>query len=326
VRTILQHNEVIRLVTSAHAAASVLNTQPWIFEVTSDGVSIEADESRSLPITDPEGRQRIMSCGCAALNLRLAVAALPREPRLEAFPEGDAGRQVARVHIGRARVPTTEETRMYAAIPRRRTNRRPFSPEPPAPAALEHLQQGAEAEGAVLTVIDPQLTERVADMVHEADRRQQADPALRAEVAHWIAPQAARGEGLTTWALGPVPRGGEAITRDFGFGSTSRGRQVSDFETRPTLLLLSTAGDGRREWLTAGLALQRVHLLATTLGLATSYLGQVLEIPDLRAALVKEVGQPGNAQMLLRMGHAAPSPPTPRRPVDSLIHWEPRRI
>jgi hypothetical protein len=55
-------------------APSVHNTQPWSF--TWDGVSlgVREDPARSLPVLDPSGRERIISCGAAVLHARLGFA------------------------------------------------------------------------------------------------------------------------------------------------------------------------------------------------------------------------------------------------------------
>lgn len=49
-------------------APSVHNTQPWGFELGSDGLSIRTDPSRRLHVLDPTGRQMTISCGCALFN------------------------------------------------------------------------------------------------------------------------------------------------------------------------------------------------------------------------------------------------------------------
>jgi hypothetical protein len=65
--------------------------------------------------------------------------------------------------------------------------------------------------------------------------------------------------------------------------------------------------------------MERVQLTATSLGVAVSYLGQVLEAKDLRSALARHAPDGGTPQMLLRIGYAAESPPTPRRPVEAVV-------
>jgi len=57
----------------------------------------------------------------------------------------------------------------------------------------------------------------------------------------------------------------------------------------------------------------------TTAGLHASLLNQPLEHPTLRPALLAHApGAGAAAQVLLRIGHGEPVPPTPRRPLSEL--------
>src|SRR5262245_59670541 len=55
-------------------APSRHNTQPWKFEIEGDELRVYTDDSRCLPCADPDGRQLVMSCGAAMVNLRLAAS------------------------------------------------------------------------------------------------------------------------------------------------------------------------------------------------------------------------------------------------------------
>ena len=55
------------------------------------------------------------------------------------------------------------------------------------------------------------------------------------------------------------------------------------------LVALSTPMDNNEGWLAAGLGLQRLLLVATDEGYATSYLNQPIELSDLRTELAKEL-------------------------------------
>jgi hypothetical protein len=146
VRTTLTRAQWRDVLASAISAPSVLNTQPWSFTVRDNRVELHADKDRQLQVLDPHGRQLLMSCGAALLNLRLAIVQRTRDPGVRLLPEPTDPLHVATVTIGRSRTPTPDESELFAAIPRRRTNRRPFSPEPPPTDALTQLQTAAEAE------------------------------------------------------------------------------------------------------------------------------------------------------------------------------------
>ncbi len=67
---------------------------------------------------------------------------------------------------------------------------------------------------------------------------------------------------------------------------------------------------------TAGQALERIALSATALGIAHQPLTAPVESERHRAALLRAFGATGEEPLLvLRLGHADPLPPTPRRGV-----------
>jgi nitroreductase len=89
------------------------------------------------------------------------------------------------------------------------------------------------------------------------------------------------------------------------------------FEESPQLVVLSTAGANRVDWLRAGQALQRVLLTATARGLATSPLTQPLETAD--AWMVRDPSSGIEIpQMILRFGYGLPVGGTSRRPVSDV--------
>jgi hypothetical protein len=306
------------MIAAATRAPSVLNTQPWLFEIGADRIDLFADPARQLPVTDADGRQRIMSCGAALLNLRLAMLASGWDAVVAVLPDPDDVWHVACVERGRALAPPAGEVALFETIPSRRTNRRPFSPERPRPEAVAKLVEAAGTEGVEGKVLGGTKGLAVADMVVRADRELRADRAVRAEIEQWTHADPSRLDGIPVAALGPVAQQEAAMVRDFGFGEGSEARGDSAFEENPTLLLLSTTGDTPRDWVSAGQALERVQLTATSLGLATSFLGQPFET-GLRAGLRSTSTSKGMPQMLLRVGHGPTSPVTPRRPVNEVI-------
>ncbi|MGO9083510.1 MAG: nitroreductase family protein, partial [Streptosporangiaceae bacterium] len=79
----------------------------------------------------------------------------------------------------------------------------------------------------------------------------------------------------------------------------------------------------RSDWLTAGQALQRVWLTATSRGIAVCPLTQPLDTADAWQVRDPRSGSE-QPQMILRIGYGLPLPPgAPRRPVTEILDTPP---
>jgi Nitroreductase family len=309
------------LLAAVAAAPSLHNTQPWRFEVGTDRLRILADPRRQLAVADPYARQLHISCGAAVFNARLALEHLGLEPKVRLLPEPDRPRVLADVLVAGVRPgrSTTRQEDLYAAIPRRHTNREPFRDEPVPAGVLAALSAAAQSERAQLVVLTgPQERHRLLGLLREATEAEGRDPRVVAECRPWIGGALERPEGVPADVLGPRPTDPRAAFRDLGQGLDVTSRGSAEFEARPTLAVLTTERDDPEAWLRAGQALQRVWLLITVEGLAASFVNQPLERPELRWLVRRLREGGGHPQMLMRVGRGPAVPGTGRRPVEEL--------
>jgi hypothetical protein len=308
-------------------APSRHNTQPWIFEIEGDEVRVFADLSRALPAADPDGRQLIMSCGAAIVNLRLAAAHFGHATSAEVIPGVHHDGLLVRVRLEERSASTPEVEEMFQAIPRRRTNRLPLDGREPPEGLVTALLREARREGAWLRPVEEGERRAVADLVAEGDRIQWSSPRFRAELAHWTRPnRTVRRDGMPGYALGMSDAA--AMLHPLLVRLRSPGREEAARDRRRAsscraLLVLSTPRDGTEEWLAAGEALQRVLLRAAANGLFASYFAQPIESPELRRRLCEVLIDPGAPQIMFRLGYGLEPRPVPRRPVDEVLRsWD----
>ena len=298
------------LVADAVRAPSMHNTQPWRFRLTGSGIDVLLDPQRLLPAGDPTGRAARVACGAAVFNLRLAlaVAGTPAHVHLCSSPD-----LVARLTPAPTRPPTPAERRLYAAIPHRHSNRYPFADRPVPAAARDDLVRAAREERGWLHVVDtPDGAEAVADLVRTADRMLRTDPAYLSELRAWTGNGA---DGVPDGAGGPEPGQYELLARrDFGGTPSTR-----EFEREPLLAVLGATGDLRADDVVAGMALQRVLLTATDLGLATSLFTQPVDTPPTRERLRAVCRRPYPPHAVLRIGYGQVPHRAGRRAVGQVI-------
>jgi hypothetical protein len=314
-------DQVDYLIATAARAPSVHNTQPWRFRAGHDAIELYADQRRKLRV-DPVGREMLISCGAALFGLRLAVRSLGYLPMVELLPDPARLRLLARVRLGRKEPMTGRERQMLAALPHRHTHRGPFAPGPLPTGLLAGLQHDALAEGATLALIDPVLAyQRLADIVGAAGRRQDLEPAARADVRRWsrdVADPARDGVPAHAFTANASRQPGRLPQRDFDLG---RGLGLLDDGGPPpaATAVLLTPGDGRADWLRAGQALHQLLAHAASEWVFASLYSQPLEAAAIRAVIGDRLALPGAPQMLLQLGLAHTAQATARRPASDLI-------
>lgn len=188
---------------------------------------------------------------------------------------------------------------------------------------LLELHHAVAEEGAQLSVADSAARRQIAHLLRQAVGIQAADAELRQEVERWVR-RGARGhtdsvDGIPSVALGTSPfpvdslvHAGQSMIPDAG--------EIDAELARSTVLAISTRGDAPRDWVLAGLALERMLLTATIKGLVATFTDQALQNPEYRPAVAEALGIWGHPQVLLRVGRAlVEAPPTPRRPLTELF-------
>lgn len=305
-------------------APSSHNAQPWTFNLRWDGLEITLDRSRILPVTDPAAREMIISCGAALQNLKVALRHFGFAANVDILPHPSAPDVLARVKVGGQRIRSRLNDLLFAAISERHTDRAAFLPEPVPLRLIAAMRSAAELESAWLyQTTDPCFRPLVADFIARADRLQWVNRKFRDELAAWMRPNSdSVQDGLPGRVFGfsdLVARMAPAVVRRIPLGSAQARHDRATALDAPLLVALGTHGDTPCDWMAAGQGLQLVLLVAAAHGISASFLNQPLQVPSLRAALRSKLGVTGYPQVILRMGFAPPTTPTPRRDVSEVL-------
>jgi nitroreductase len=305
-------------VEAAIQAPSIHNTQPWRIGLHPGSIDIVPDLSRKLEVIDPNARALYISCGAAVGNVRAALAANGRHSEAEFIPDSHAGTYIATVSATGTRRVTGDDLRRYAAVRRRHTSREPFENRLLTEGIQRMLVEAAAHEHAWLRILDEDERDAFLSVVRTAEVRQRRSPAYRAELGAWTSDRSEmRDDGVPAAAFGAWSVMEAVPLRDFAIAHPVA-RKAKRFEFEPTVAMLSTDGDGRADWLRAGMALERVWLDATSGGLAMCPMTQALEMPDLRRLLAQR-SPLAVPQVLFRIGFGFPGPASPRRPADDVL-------
>ncbi len=301
-------------------APSVHNSQPWRWEVGEHSLHLYADRDRHLPQTDPDSRDFMMSCGAALNHCVVALAALGWSSKVHRFPNAADRDHVASIELRRQQ-PADADIALASAIPRRRTDRRNYSPWPVSHGDIALMGARAARAGVTMRRVDD-LT-KLKQIVAEAAWRHADNYDYGAELAAWSGRYASTA-GVPARST-PAPDAAAALpSRWFAGSALAQHPDVDGAEDNAVVVALGTAEDDDLARLRAGEATSLILLTATALGLASCPITEPLEIAETRDAVRADVlGNEGYPQMLLRIGWAPvnsdPLPSTPRRELSEVV-------
>jgi hypothetical protein len=332
----------LRLVRAAILAANPHNSQPWRFRVADNAIDVFADAGRNIGAIDPFFREMTMGIGCALENLLITAANEGYAAEVTLLP--DPGNPAHAAHILLS--PGTRiASQLHDAIPSRHTNRGPYELGRSVPADMLNglAALGTDLPGTrVIWFSTPEARGRVGELIVAAtdaivaDRQQSVDSA-RWFRTNWQQLQAMRdGITLDAQSLPPFLNAAAKIlpplsqeSNDQAWLKATRERHVATAAAFG-LIAVPNAGDNAMR-IRGGRLWQRMHLWATTKGLAVQPLNQMSERADRELQLgieprfgsaLKELVADASSEALMpfRIGYpTVEAKPSPRRDLQSVL-------
>ncbi len=290
-----------RPLRAAILAANPHNTQPWLFSVGENSIHVLADRARNLGTLDPFRREMHLGLGAAIENLALAARAFgmaanvkPVDGALVPLPD-DRPALAAQI----AFAPTAAfRDALFDAIPMRKTNRGPYRAD--QSIGRERLQRLARISGQdavrIEFVDDPHARAELGAIVVEATERITGDPQMSTDSAKWFRTGRreidAHRDGVTvdTSGISPLMVAASKLLPDLGAKSADQYWLAMTRDTHVAtasvfgIIFVRDRLD-MRSAIEAGRAWQRLHLAATTEGVAAQPLNQPAEWIDRTAML-----------------------------------------
>jgi nitroreductase len=297
----------------AMRAPSVHNTQPWRWRIGDESLNLYADPALRVRHADPVSRDLIISCGAALNHCALALAALGWQSKIRTFPNPADPYHLASIEV-QPWIPSEADVALAAAISRRCTDRRPYSPRPVSLGDIALMGARAARLGVTMRCVE-QTSELWATLARAAHEHVN-DADYLAEPATWSGRHAlAVGVGARST---PNPEPAARVPgRIFADAELAQLPGTTGADGDGILVALGTFQDDPSGRLRAGEATSLVLLTATALGMATCPVTEPMEIAATRDAIQTEVfGMDAFPQMLIRVGWAAVNadslPCTPR--------------
>lgn len=313
------------LLRYAVLAPSAHNTQPWMFRVEGNQATLLPDFSRALSVSDPTRRELYLSLGCALANLLIAAEHFGFRTVVEAFPSGKGG-PVARIAVvaGAEKFPATEA--LFAAIPRRRTNRGAYESRPVPSDVLQRLRGQASDPAVRLDLVgDKAKIASLADLTAQATLATLGRADFRVELSRWVRNNfTGKHDGMPGFTVG-VPALpsllAPVMVRLPAMAKAEAQKAKHLIAGSPLVAVISTGEDAPPSWVEAGMLFERLSLAATAAGLCSAPYAGAFEAGSLHEDVERLLGIHGfRSQSLLRIGYGpADSHPTPRRSLEEVL-------
>lgn len=304
-------------------APSLHNSQPWRWVVDGATLHLFADTGRLISAADPQGREITLSCGAALDHFVAAMSAAGWESTVTRFPDPHRPLHLAKLDLQPKPGADDGDRARAAAIPLRRTNRRPFGPPIDWQRFEVSLRETLIPYHVMCDVVLDDARPRLAEASRLTEEIRENDPSYEAELQWWTSPFI----GYEGVPQGSLVSAAEAARVDVarGFPTTAQGRlPVDSGADQSKIVVLSTHNeDARLDVLRCGEALSAVLIESTMAGLATCTLTHMTELAPSREIIRELTGQQGLPQVLVRVGQApsddAAPQATPRRPLEDVL-------
>jgi hypothetical protein len=333
-----------QLIRAAVLAANPHNTQPWKFHLLPDGVDIYADTSRRIGAIDPLLREMHIGVGCAIENLLLAAEAAGYQwsfDKPELSTESEL-QPIVRVFL---KASIRRLSNLYAAIPRRHTNRGRYIPNKDVDQRVIEALDGVKNSDSELRVFwfrKPQEKQAFGNLVVHATEailadQEQSSSSARWMRANWSDIQRFR-DGLTYDTTGMalamrtlakfLPPLSVKQTDQFWLNAT---REAHIATANAFGMIAIRDAKNTQQRVEAGRLWQRMHLLGTLQNIAMHPLSQPVERRDRELQLgqaptfakaLSELQQDDRWQAVMpfRLGYPTQDAlPSPRRAIASVL-------
>ena len=305
------------MVEQAIKAPSGHNTQPWLFALRENSISIYPDRTKALPVVDPNNRELFVSLGCATENLCISATHKCYDPIVQIDPAN------SEIRVTLARKEHCIATPLFSQIASRQTNRSVYNAKLISEDKIESLRSLPRDPNVAIRFFARGSSEfnKIATLIYEGNRIQMENSAFRAELKQWMRynkhHQDATHDGLS-YAVFGAPNLPKWLVRPImSHMLNARTQNQSDkkkIESSSHFVLFTTKHDDIYDWVNLGRTLERFQLRTTEMGLAHAYMNQPNEIPELEELLTNELRLDDEyPTILLRIGYAPRMPYSLRR-------------
>lgn len=310
-KIIMEKETILKILYYSVRAPSTHNSQPWLFKLNPEGVSVFYDKKLRLPEADKDGRDIFISIGCMLENMEIAASHFGFKMFTEIYID-EKDQHVAEIIFKKSTEPVGENKKIFDQILKRVNGRGKFKDEIISNEIIkkiENLASEFKEYGILLTMLTKKedinkMAELTQQSVIDAYRR----PSFRMEMSHWMNSNLSnKKEGLPGYSLRMpliisiiIP----LVVRYLNIGKFLGKLNLVSVRTAPLIVILSSSNNTKENWIRIGNCAEKMMLSLQAEEFQTSIFVGSIEIGDLYKQVQNVTGLLSDRpQFVFAVGH-----------------------
>ncbi len=320
-----QNDDFRTMVQAAAKAPSGHNTQPWLFGIKDNYITIYPDMSESLPVVDPDNRELYISLGAAIKNLCLEASRLGYESVVA------IDKVENKITIELIRSYNLNINTLSNYIDKRQSNKQVYNYQTISSDKIEILKNTPLSQSTNLYIISREepLFAELREYIRKGNEIQMNDKDFKDELIDFMRFNKKeikkKPSGLAYYIIGSpaLPRCiAKPIVKSFLNPSAQNKSDLKKIDSSSHLALFTIKKNTIEEWINVGQDLQHFLLETSNLGISNAYMNQPCEVAELATNMQKHISLINNEYpvLLLRIGYTDTTAPySPRKSIESII-------
>ncbi len=294
------------LLRYAILAPSGYNSQPWKFKIDENKIEIYSDFSKKRGVVDPRNREIYVSVGAALENLLIAAKHFGFDTKVKINNKIGTSKKldlVATVEFQDKKIRDDSlNKKMFEAIRKRQTNRRPFEKISKDTKKLEkQIKELAGDKEIEMKLFDEEnIKKKIGSLMAQASLYWYSKENFRKELLGWLQDdtESKNMDGIWQKYYDATDRMGV-----LNFAEEKAIKDEMMVIESPILMIVSSKKDNKESWIKTGRNLERILLYLTSEDISHAYFNSIVESDKHRIELGKELNN-GIPQLVLRLGKA----------------------
>lgn len=289
-------------------APSSHNSQPWRFRVDEKSILVFLEESRRLVKSYKNDRQAFISIGCAIENILIAADYYGYSIRVDYLPNSIDAPLVAKILFTKEGDKKPDKDHLIFSIPKRVTNRNPYSDIMPPADFLKQIQDLSDDGIKVRIITDRDIKNAIADTALAASIAAMKDKDFRSELSHYVKPNITSSPiGMPCFGMGiptPISFIAPILIKYLNMNKLNYKKDEKLLKEQTlALVIIESRDDNKLNWMKVGQIYEKIALMATTDKLATAMWAAPIQIGEFYKDIQKILSSSFRPQALFRLGY-----------------------